>query len=492
RVPAMPTRPRATETTASPRSDQLSHAKRNGEVSAIADELQDSHDTLDAFTGGDVGTDIRAVFSWSYQALSQSAQRLYRLLSLYPGTDGFSAHAAAALAGISLRETRLLLSELTEAHLLIQHHPARYTLHDLVRVHADECAQTETSQDDRDQALYRLLSWYLHTADATCPFLTPGRRRVPLEPLPPDCHPLQFTTYEQALDWCEMERASLVCAVHRAAESGHPGIAWRLPAALWGFFYLRSYLHDWLDTTQRGLTAARSIHDRHGEVRMLAERATVLRQLDRCDEAIADYRQAAVLYRELGDTLGRSQAVGNLGDACLHSGRLDKAVEYFRRALAIDRHLGETWGIGITLANLGDTYQRLGRFGEATECLEEALGILRVSDNRWVEGVALDILGTVAHRLDRLEEATERYHRALVVHRDIGNRWGEGHTLAHLGDVYVDTGDREAARSSWCRALAIFEEFDHKDAKEIREKLHRLEAAPCPHTVPDVPPPGSR
>ncbi|WP_037870346.1 AfsR/SARP family transcriptional regulator [Streptomyces sp. NRRL S-813] len=443
-------------------------------LSALADELSDSHDGLDVFDSGELGTDVRAVFSWSYEALSVPAARLFRLLGLFPGPDDFSAPAAAALAGRPLRETHGLLAELTHAHLLTESRPGRYALHDLLRIYAAEQVLSKDPPSDRDRALERLLSWYLHTADATCPFLTPGRRRVSLEPPPPDCHPLAFTGYDQALEWCETERANLVSAVHRAAACGHPGIAWRLPAALWGFFYLRSHLHDWLDTAQTGVAAADSIHDCEGLARLIQERANVLGELGRYDEAIADYRQVLIHYRELGDTVGRSQAVGNLGNAYLQSGRLDKAVEYLRRALAMDRYLGRTWGVGIALANLGDAYQRLGRFDEATDCLKEALSVLRTSGNRWVEGVTLDILGTVAHRLHRLDDAMEYYHQALAVHQDTGNRWGEGHTLTHLGDVHLTAGEREAARTSWRRALKIFEEFDHQDAEEIRDRLRRL------------------
>src|SRR5207249_6959234 len=42
---------------------------------------------LDGFDGGDQGTDLRAVFSWSYRSLGPAAARLFRLLGLHPGPD---------------------------------------------------------------------------------------------------------------------------------------------------------------------------------------------------------------------------------------------------------------------------------------------------------------------------------------------------------------------------------------------------------------------
>ncbi|MFD5631383.1 BTAD domain-containing putative transcriptional regulator [Streptomyces sp. NPDC127072] len=443
-------------------------------LSAVAAELRDSHGSLDAFAGGDLTSDVRAVFSWSYEALSAPAARLFRLLGLYAGPD-ITAPAAAALAGLPLRETRGLLVELTRAHLLAEHQLGRYTLHDLLRVYAGERAQAEEAGQDRDQAVERLLSWYLHTADAAYPFLTPHRRRVPLEPPPPDCQPLAFTTHEQALSWCEAERTHLVAAVHQAAATGRPGIAWRLTGALWGFFYLRSHLHDWYDSALTGLTAARSVSDRGGEAWSLGDVAASLVQMHRFEEAIDHLRQGMTLWRELGDAQGRAQCLGNLGNAYLQSGRLDKAIEYSRRALAIYRIVGSSWSEGIMLANLGDAYQRLDRFDEAIACLEEALVVLRAIGNRWVEGVTLDILGTVHRRLRRHDEALEQYRQALETHRDVSNRWGEGHTLGHVGEVYLAAGRLESARTTWKQAQAIFEEFDHPDAEDMRRRVDSLD-----------------
>lgn len=447
-------------------------------LSAIAGELRDSHGSLDAFASGDdITTDVRAVFSWSYKAVSDPAACLFRLLGLHGGPD-ISAPAAAALAGLPLREVRALLVELTRAHLLTEHFPGRYTLHDLLHVYATERVHAEETPPERERAVGRLLAWYLHTADAAYPHITPHRRRIPLEPLPELCTPLEFTTHEQALDWCETERANLVAAVHQAAGSGRPGVAWRLPAVLWGFFYLRSHMHDWIDTARAGLAAASADDDRRGTAQGFADLAAALRGAGRFDEAIDHFRRAMVAYRELGDADGRASAVTNLGDAYLQCGRLEKAAEYIRRGLAVERVIGSPWGVGICLSNLGDVYQRQGRFDEAIDCLEEALTVLRASVNPWVEGVTLDILGTVHRRLQRYDEAVDYYHQALKTHRDVGNRWGEGHTLGNLGDVQLAADEPEAARDSWRQALAIFVEFDHQDAAKIRERLGRPADAP--------------
>jgi hemerythrin-like domain-containing protein len=57
---------------------------------------------------------------------------------------------SAALAGLAMREARGPLSELTHAHLLIEHLPGRYTMHDLLRVYAREGVGTEESPEKQD------------------------------------------------------------------------------------------------------------------------------------------------------------------------------------------------------------------------------------------------------------------------------------------------------------------------------------------------------
>src|SRR5262249_40168855 len=86
-------------------------------LAAIAAERRATASTLDPFDSGDVATDVRAVSSWSYRALSTEAARMFRLLGLHPGPD-IPLAAAASLAAVRPERARVLLAELTRAHLL--------------------------------------------------------------------------------------------------------------------------------------------------------------------------------------------------------------------------------------------------------------------------------------------------------------------------------------------------------------------------------------
>jgi len=79
----------------------------------IASELRDARTRLDALSADDAETDVRVVFSWSYQLLSVPARR-------------------------------------------------RFTSHDLIQVCAAKLSAALDADDERHAALGRLLDYHLH------------------------------------------------------------------------------------------------------------------------------------------------------------------------------------------------------------------------------------------------------------------------------------------------------------------------------------------
>lgn len=100
-------------------------------LTAVAGEL--AADPLEALTTGDPLTDLRTVLSWSYLRLTPPAARLFRLLArAVPAT-----FTRAGTPGHP-RETRPLLDELADAHLIEEIALDRYFLHELLRSYGKE------------------------------------------------------------------------------------------------------------------------------------------------------------------------------------------------------------------------------------------------------------------------------------------------------------------------------------------------------------------
>jgi hypothetical protein len=153
-------------------------------LAALAGELAETGRRLDVLDAGDAAGQVRAVFSWSYTALSSAAARLFRLLGLHPGPD-ISAAAAASFAAVPPAETRRLLAELVRASLLTEHTPGRYAFHDLLRAYAVDVTHTHDPADQRRAAVGRMLDHYRHTAHTAERLLNPARDPIPLALLPP-------------------------------------------------------------------------------------------------------------------------------------------------------------------------------------------------------------------------------------------------------------------------------------------------------------------
>jgi hypothetical protein len=269
-------------------------------LATIAADLTSGGGGLDGFGYPDTATDVRPVFSWSYLALGTPAAGLFRLLGLHPGPD-ITAPAAAGLAGIALPRVRALLAELSHAHLVTEHVPGRFTMHDPLRAYAAELSAECDREPDRRHALRRALDHYLHTAHAAARALDPAAPPVPLAPPDPDAAPERFADGTRALAWFGAEHAVLLAAINLAAGTGFDAHAWRLAWTLLPFLRRHGYWRDQAASHRIALQAARRSDDPLGMAHAHRGLGLAHRHLG-LDDAAAHLAEAAGLFIGLGDT----------------------------------------------------------------------------------------------------------------------------------------------------------------------------------------------
>ncbi|MEE1940185.1 BTAD domain-containing putative transcriptional regulator [Streptomyces sp. TRM 70361] len=440
---------------------------------AIAEELREGHGGLDAFAGGEAAVDARAVFSWSYRALPPDAARLFRLLALHPGPE-ISVSAAAALAGLEPRRVRAPLAALTDAHLLVQRAPGRYSCHDLLRVYAAELLDGADSGAERRAALRRMFDHYLHTAYGVLALFHPQRDTIELPEPVSGAVPEVFGGRRQAMAWLEAERQVLVTTVSRAAATGFPAQSWQLAFTLDLFLDRLGHWHAQHTVQRAALDAARGAGDRLGAA--YAERALgfACMRLERGQDAARHLHAALEAFAGLGEPFGQARTHRLLAFAANRDKRHQDALEHYRRALELYRGAGYRSGRASVLNEIGWTHILLGEHQEALEQCARAVALHRETGDRNGEAAAQDSLGYALHHLGRYEEALGCFDHALRLYLDLGDRYLQADTLVHIGDTRQAAGDRRAARSAWRRALDILEGFDHPDTEEVRERLHRL------------------
>ena len=410
---------------------------------------------------------VHASFALSYRELSEQARRLFRLLGTHPGPD-LTAYSAAALAGLPVEETEELLDELLDEHLLQQTVPDRYHFHDLLRDYA--MARVLADEPDRRSAVCRLLTWYLHTADAAAQGIAPHRRRA--FDLAPTTRPgLSFGGHDEALAWCEAEHANLVDAVRLAAEYDLAAVAWQLPAVLLHYFYLRSHWDDWIAVHTVGLDAARTLGDLFGQARILNGLGVAHSDRRQYPPAMDCYRRALALYVELGDPHGQAWVRNNLGVAHVDLGELPAAIEHFTRALPLYRESADPPGEGICLNNLGDARRRLGEIDQAARHLEDALAIQRRTGDHAGQRFTLHTLAELRRDQGDHEQAVRYYREAHTLSLAVGDQWGAARVLVHLGDTLAAMGEAGAARECWRQAHAVLSELGSPEADDLRARM---------------------
>jgi len=439
-------------------------------LAALAAQLRDTRGRLDMLDTGDPATDVRAVLSWSYGHLSGPAARLFRLLGLHPGPD-ISAPAAASLAGAPPGETARAIAELTRAHLLTEHLPGRYVLHDLLRAYAAEKAQAADDGPDRRMALNRVLDHYLQTAHAAALLLNCVRAPLLLAQPMAGVSTEDLAGREHAAAWFDAEYRVLLAAIAQAAGAGFDSHAWQIPWAMASFLIERGYWRDWLATQQTALAAAERLADPHALACVNHYLGYAHARLGSQQAGRALIERAIGQFGQLGDRVNQAQAYLALASASGEADRPADGLAESRRALELYREAGQLAGQARALNAVGWYHTVLGSHGEAITYCRQALVLLQESGDSSGEAETWDSLGYAHYHLGDHAEAAACYQRALDLCNECGLRDLGIDIHIHIGDTQHAAGDLAAAVVSWRHALGILDDLGHPDAAKVRAKL---------------------
>jgi tetratricopeptide (TPR) repeat protein/DNA-binding XRE family transcriptional regulator len=398
---------------------------------------------------------VAAAFDLSYRDLTQTQQRLFRHLGLYPGTD-IDVYAAAALDGTEPPEARRHLEALYDQYLIAEPARGRYRFHDLIREHARALAATDPPVE-RDAASGRLLDYYLHAAANAEIWLTRQRRAGPDPSVLTSASAVlpDLLDPEQAMAWARAERANLLACLDHAGRAGQHARVVALTAAI---ACLLRQDGPWTDAITRHKAAARAagqLGDRRGEAGALNNLGDALQLSGDYPGATKTLTEALGIYRNVGDRLGEANALGNLGVVQYQTSDYTGATQALEQALGIYREIGDRLGEANTLSDLGATRAITGDIRGGSRRTEEALGIYHDIGDRIGEAFALCDLANARRATGDYPGATQAAEEALRIFRDLGDRRGHVVALLYLGSVRELTGDYPGAAQAAEEALRI-------------------------------------
>jgi DNA-binding SARP family transcriptional activator len=440
-------------------------------LAALADDLADEQDRLDALDTGEQATSVRAVFSWSYGQLSAPAARMFRLLGSHPGPD-ISAAAAASMTGLPRPQARRALAELAAASLLTERAAGRYVLHDLLHAYAAELPPDDGAEEERRPARIRLIDYYLHTAHAATLLLAPLGHPIVLDSLPAEVTAERLTCHEEALAWFRTELHVLLAVVKLAAAIGLDAQAWQLPWTLRSFLDGQGLWQDWGAVNEIALAAAERLHDHTGLGWTHHRMAQVCSLSGEADAGLEHNARALEHFGLAGNMSGQGSAHLGMCISLARKGDHDTALRHGQQALDLfrraDDQIGEAYMlhlVGLELARLGSGEQGRDHCTQAVELYGE------LGDNGGLAD-AWHSLGTVHQRLGEYVEAIACFQQALMLSAELGDLWGQAYCLINVGDTHDEAGDVTAARETWQQALEMLGDLQHPDADRIRARLH--------------------
>jgi DNA-binding SARP family transcriptional activator/tetratricopeptide (TPR) repeat protein len=446
-------------------------------LAQFVDELRDAHFRLDALdTGDDAASSVRAVFSWSYDALSPAAARMFRLLGLHAGPD-VSRHAAGALADVTEDEARAQLDELVRAHLLELRTDGRYQFHDLLRVYALERATSDESDPERDAAARRGVRWYLHAANqADRVMLTFKPVHNIIDPPPHWSFPTPADP-DEAKAWFMAEETNLVEAIRRAVELGEHAVAWRLPQTMSSFWYVYNKRWElWNEMLRISLEHAVLDGDVNGIASAHSSLGIVANDLKRYDEAVQHYLRAIEFFPQLDEKWLVGITYNSLGHSYVALGKFPEAMAALRTAAEAYEQTGNTWGRAWALQGTASAYNAMGDHAKALEYGRLTLAAWHDVDYKHGIGSGLNLLGEIHLAAGDHTSAIDYYDQAVQARQAINDRFGIANALRGKALAEWRAGLLDDARESYRRALPILTALESPELATVEAELAQLDA----------------
>ncbi|MFF4509270.1 tetratricopeptide repeat protein [Streptomyces sp. NPDC001401] len=415
----------------------------------LVDELTDARQRLDALSvvsGGEAGAGlaVRAAFNLSYQHLRPDLAHIFRVMAVHPGPD-LASETVAALTRRPVRETRHMLAELARAHLIERSRTPsgleRWSMHDLVRIYAQERGEEPAHRDERDIALQRLLTFYAWRAAAV---------RCQVEHLDNVPAERRFTTTAEALGWVETEYGNITACIQLALDSdGHEAAAFDLIRNLGAELVQWGQGEEIVTLTRVALERADSVGDAHNQLEMRLAHGLALSNADRPLEAVEILRAAlgAVRRGAVPEEVALIRAA--LGTACREAGQYEESAEHSREALAIYTKMGWPRKRQLALNNLGNALRGAGHHTESVDVHRQSVRACRDLGDDYQEATALNNLANALWDAGQSEESTAAHRQAADLLGKAGDTFRQLNSLANLARNLRKGNRNSEAADTW-------------------------------------------
>lgn len=171
--------------------------------------------------------------------------------------------------------------------------------------------------------------------------------------------------------------------------------------------------------------------------------------------AMEYYQSSRKKSEEIGDKLGLSASLLNIGIIYTDLADYPKALEYQQSSLKLFQEIGDVRGIGICLNNLGSIYKYQKNYSTALEYFQNSLKIQEERKDTFQIMTCYNNIGTVHEQLLNFLKANEYYEIGLKYAKNMNNMDGIIQSLSGLGNIALTTGKEKEAEEYYMEALKL-------------------------------------
>jgi len=436
---------------------------------------------------------LAAAVEWSYRLLAEPEQRVFRLVSVFPGP--FTLEAAEAVAGQAAGPAVL---RLVDCSLLVPPREGpdgrwRYAMLQTLRGYGAGLLADSGEQEAAEAALARWAAGVAGQAGA-------GLRTVEGEVAAARWLDAEDATMSQVLAWGMEHDADLALRLVpalgwwwtlRGRQAGQYELlreaAGRTAPGSDGWCAAKYFLGYAAGESGDGAAALghfAELQDTAAQRRPcpalvdgLAGRAGALFQMGRHAEAAEVARHALAMAREIAYPLGEVEVLGDLAIAALYAGDLDRAVRLARQGGQI------TAGVPGLVARwcryvLAGALLEAGDLAAAETICEAALARARDVGDLWNQTGLLARMVILDLETGRLQDAAAHLRESLRLDTRIG-KWREFcNALDCCGLLCAATGRPAEAITMWAARAAHLQDFEVRDwADDARRREAPLRQA---------------
>jgi two-component system, NarL family, sensor histidine kinase UhpB len=194
-------------------------------------------------------------------------------------------------------------------------------------------------------------------------------------------------------------------------------------------------------------------------------------------EALNQFIKAEKIYEgPVGDKMGLSKALGNIGNIECILGNYDQALDYTQKAMKLSEDTGNELNVAYCHRLMGRIFRKKSDLGKALKEYQEANKVYRKREDHRNESETYQNIGNIYFDLHQFQNALSEYQKSLSIAHHISNKSSMAYCFSGIGFALYELKKSDLAIAYFDSSMTIAREVKNRylvmDAYQIISKIH--------------------